>query len=195
LLPGLPASYAWRNSPADWSVKDGALTIKAAGHTDWFVSPIDGETRANSAVLLFPAAKEFSVSAKVTVDFHSAWDAGVLAIYADESHWAKFCFELSMDNKPTVLSVVTRGMSDDSSAMTIEGNTVYLKIAHVQQALFLYLSKDGKKWTAVRVFNLGSDQPLRFGFSAQSPTGSGSTATFSEIQYKPERLANFWTGE
>jgi regulation of enolase protein 1 (concanavalin A-like superfamily) len=54
---------------------------------------------------------------------------------------------------------------------------------------------DGKKWTLVRALNLGPEQKLHFGFSAQSPAGEGSTTTFTEIKYKPEAVKNFWAGE
>ena len=40
----------------------------------------------------------------------------------------------------------------------------------------------------------GPERLLQFGFSAQSPTGHGSTVTFSDIHYKPEAL-KFWSGE
>ncbi len=202
VLPGLPLTFQWRNNPADWSVKDGALTIRAGEKTDWFISPIDAKISATSPVMLFPAARDFSLSAKVTVDFRAQWDAGVLAVYADEKNWVKFCFEKTVEQKPSIVSVVTRVLSDDSTAVPIEGNSVYLKIAKSGQAIFLYYSTDAanssrpRKWTVVRAFSLGAaGQPLQIGFSAQSPVGSGSTTTFTDIQYKPTAVANFWAGE
>ena len=188
----------WRNTPVNWGVKDGVLTIQSAAATDWFTNPINGDPVKNSPVLLFPAAKDFSLSAKVTVDFRSQWDAGVLAIYANDSTWVKFCFEMSTAKQPTIVSVVTRGLSDDSNSVAIDGNSVYMKIAKSGQAIFLYTSQDGKKWTQVRAFSLGSEKDLPnldLGFSSQSPTGSGTVATFSEIKYKPEPVANLFVGE
>jgi regulation of enolase protein 1 (concanavalin A-like superfamily) len=194
IIPGFPASFHWRNNPASWNVKDGVLTITAAEKTDWFISPTDGQEAANSPVLLFPAPKDFWFSAKVTVNFQSQFDAGVLAIYADEKNWVKFCFENTSDKKPSIVSVVTRGLSDDNTGTVIGDNTVYLKVSKAGQAIFPYFSTDGTKWKLTRAFNLGPERSLQFGFSAQSPMGSGSTVTFSDIHYKPERL-NFWTGD
>jgi uncharacterized protein len=196
VLPGLPSTFHWRNNPADWSAKDGALTIKAGQKTDWFISPIDGQVSATSPIVLFPVARDFSFSAKVTVDFRAQWDAGVLAVYADEKNWVKFCFEKTVEQKPSIVSVVTRGLSDDATAMPIEGNSVYMKIAKSGQAIFLYYSTDAKKWTVVRALSLGpASQPLQIGFSAQSPVGSGSTTTFTDVHYKPTAVANLWAGE
>jgi regulation of enolase protein 1 (concanavalin A-like superfamily) len=53
---------------------------------------------------------------------------------------------------------------------------------------------DGKRWSLTRAFNLAPERQLQFWFSAQSPPGTGSTVTFSEIHYKPEPLKP-WTGE
>jgi len=194
VLPGFPQSFYWRNNPADWSVKNGVLTIKSGEKTDWYISPTDGKKSANSPILLFPAPKDFWFSAKVTVDFQSQFDAGVLAVYANENNWVKFAFENSVDKRPSIVSVVTRGISDDCTGTTIEGNSVYLKISKSGQAIFLYFSSDGQRWKLARALKLGPEQPLHFGLSAQSPNGAGSTATFSEIHFKPEAL-KFWTGD
>ena len=194
LLAGFPQNSHWLNHPADWNVKDGTLTIRSAEKTDWYTAPTDGKKSANSPILLFPAGEEFWFSAKVTVDFKSMFDAGVLAVYADENNWVKFAFENSSRNSPSIVSVVTRGLSDDCTGTAIEGNSVFLKISKSSQAIFLYFSEDGKKWKLTRALNLGPERPLQFGFSAQSPRGSGSTVTFSDIHYKPEAL-KFWSGE
>ena len=193
ILPGFPQSFYWSNNPADWNVENGVLTIKSGERTDWYISPTDGKKSANSPIMLFPAPKDFWFSAKVTVDFKSQFDAGVLAVYADENNWVKFAFENSVDKKPSIVSVVTRDISDDCTGAAIEGNSVYLKISKSSQAIFLYFSSDGQRWKLARALKLGPEKPLYFGFSAQSPTGGGSTATFSEIHFKPEAL-KFWTG-
>ncbi len=193
-LPGFPASSHWRNNPVDWSVKDGALTIKAGNKTDWYIAPHDGSQVATSPLLLFPAPKDFWFSAKVTVDFRSQFDAGALIIYADEKNWVKFAFESPNGKTGSIISVVTRGLSDDNTGTSIEGDSVYLKVSKTGQAIFLFFSTDGKKWNVTRAFNLGPEQSLQFGFSAQSPRGSGTTVTFSDIRYKPEALKP-WSAE
>jgi len=194
ILPGFPATSHWRNHPAAWSLKDGVLTIHAAEKTDWYVAPTNGGDSKNSAILLFPGPKDFWFSAKVTVDFKSQFDAGVLALYANDRNWVKFAFEMSNEGKPSIVSVVTRGLSDDCTGAPIEGNSVYMKVVKAGQAIFLYYSVDGKRWSLTRALNLGPEQDLQFGFSSQSPTGGGSTATFSEIHYKAERLRD-WSGD
>lgn len=194
VLVGFPLSFQWRNHPADWNVREGNLSIRSGEKTDWYIAPTDGKKAANSPMLLFPAPPEFWFSAKVTVGFKSMFDAGALVVYADEDNWVKFAFENSVAKSPSIVSVVTRGLSDDCTGAAIGGNAVYLKVAKSSQAIFLYFSEDGKNWKLTRALNLGQKTPLRFGFSGQSPTGSGSTVTFSEIHYKPEAL-EFWSGK
>lgn len=194
VLPDFPKTFHWRNDPAAWNAKDGVLTIEAAKKTDWYVMPTNGEQVASSPLLLFPAPEDFWFSAKITIDFKSQFDAGALIVYADEKNWVKFAFESPNGKTGGIVSVVTRGISDDNTGQAIEGNSVYLEVSKTGQAIFLYFSTDGKKWNVTRVFVLGSGQPLQFGFSAQSPTGDGSTATFSEIHFKPEALKP-WTGK
>ncbi len=194
VLPGFPQPFHWRNNPADWNVRDGVLTIKSAGKTDWYIAPTDGKQAMNSPLLLFPAPKEFWFSAKITVDFKAQFDAGALTVYADETNWVKFAFESPNGKTGAIVSVVTRGLSDDNTGTAIEGNSVYLEVSKTGQAIFLFFSTDGKTWNVTRAFNLGPEQQLQFGFSAQSPTGSGATATFSDIHYKPEALKP-WSGQ
>jgi regulation of enolase protein 1 (concanavalin A-like superfamily) len=193
-LPGFPKTFKWRNSPVDWGAKDGVLTIRSAGKTDWYVAAIDANPSATSPLLLFPAPRDFWFSAKVTADFKSQFDAGALVVYADEKNWVKFAFESQNGKTGSIVSVVTRGLSDDNTGTAIEGSSVYLKVSKTGPAFFLYFSMDGKRWNLTRAFNLGPEQQLQFGFSAQSPMGAGSTATFSEIHYKSEALKP-WTGE
>ena len=113
VLPGFPAAPHWRNNPADWLLKDGTLTIKSAEKTDWYIAPTNGGDSKNSPMLLFPGPKDFWFSAKVTVDFKSSFDAGVLAIYSNDKTWVKFALEQSNEGKPSIVTVVTRGLSDE----------------------------------------------------------------------------------
>lgn len=194
ILPGLPSSFHWRNNPSDWSAKDGVLTIKSAGKTDWYNAPTGDAPVAGSPLLLFPAPKDFWFSAKVTLDFKSRFDAGALVLYADEKNWIKFAFESPNGKTGAIISVVTRGLSDDNTGAMIEGNSVFLEVSKTGQAIFLFYSTDGKNWNTTRALHLGPEQPLQFGFSAQSPTGAGATARFSDIRFQPEALKP-WTAK
>lgn len=195
VLKGVPGPLTWRNSPVAWTAEGDTLTIAAGKTTDWFISPFDGKVSANSPMLLFQPAGDFVLRAKVTVPFRSQWDAGVLAVYADERTWAKLCFELSPAKQPTIVTVVTRGVSDDGNSIPIAGDTVFLQVGRLGQAIVFYASTDGRSWKLIRSFTLGNTPGLRVGFSAQSPTGEGCKVVFSEIRYSPRRIGDIWKGE
>jgi len=195
VVEGLPAPLTWQNPPADWKVDGGrTLTITAGKGTDWFVSPMGDGRRDNSSRLLFKPADDFAFSAKVTVDFRSQWDSGVLVVYANDTVWAKLCFEMTIYKRPSIVSVVTRGLSDDSNSIELSGTSVYLKVAKAGQAIFFYASEDGENWRIIRAFSLGPTPDLRVGFSSQSPAGDGCKSVFSEIKYVAKRV-DLWTGK
>lgn len=184
-VPGLPRALSWQGQPvASKLADDGTLSITAGKGEDWFNWPGGGDRKAAAPRLVFDADGDFVLSAKVSVDFHSVWDAGGLALVADDTHWAKLCFELTNDHHPSVISVVTRDLSDDAGELPIPGKSAYLRIAKSGSVIFFYASEDGRTWTIVRKFALPAKH-LQIGFLAQAPDGDKLEARFSEIRYQP----------
>jgi len=200
-LKAIPEAMRWSSPPASFAVRgDNTIEIVSPRQTDWFISPLDGATRANSPRLTFEVTGDFVLSARVTVDFQAKWDGGVLLAYEDETHWAKLCLENSVYEKPTIVSVVTRGASDDSNGVEVDGNSMFLQMARVGPALVFYGSPDGHTWRIIRAFTLGDiatagAHKLQLGFSSQSPTGPGHKTVFSNIQFRSQRPVDWWRGE
>jgi regulation of enolase protein 1 (concanavalin A-like superfamily) len=170
------------------------VRITAGPRTDWFVHPATGEGKLDAPAELEPVAGDFLLSALVEVEFAATFDAGVLALWHDERTWAKLCFEYSPDGEPMVVSVVTRGVSDDANSTVIEGNAVWLRIARMGQAFAFHYSSNGERWNLVRHFALGTNGDLQVGFLAQSPTGEGCTATFSQVELRSATLRDIRDG-
>ena len=191
-LPGVPA---WKNSPALSKMEDGRLTIVAGPATDWFISPVDGKSSSSAPVLLFEPADDFVLTAKLNVEFGAQWDAGALMVYQDGANWAKFALEMTIDREPTIVTVVTRGVSDDCNSTMVPGGSAWFRIAKAGRAIAFYASLDGRKWKIIRAFTLGESPNLRAGFGAQSPVGQKATATFSEITYGARTIADILRGE
>ncbi|MDZ4780317.1 MAG: DUF1349 domain-containing protein [Planctomycetia bacterium] len=196
-LSTLPVAFDWQNSPFDWSVGPGdSLKIVAGERTDWFVDPATGTPQDNAPCALFtPPVPEFMLSARVKVAFASTFDAGVIQLRERDDLWAKLCFEYSPAGEPMIVSVVTRGNSDDCNSAVISGDEVYLRVAVMSTTIAFHYSTDGRVWRLVRYFSLGPLRSPRIGFSAQSPTGQQCTAEFSEIQWQPRRLGEVRSGE
>lgn len=196
-LSALPAPLAWQGQPAASASDAGQeLSITTGALSDWFTHPSGDPVYKNAPIALFvPPDPTFTLQAKVTVEFAATYDAGTLFLYAHDALWAKLCFEYSPQGQPMVVSVVTRGVSDDCNSVDISGNSVWLRIYRHGKVLAFHYSRDGRYWHFVRHFSLGDREELRVGFSVQSPTGQGCTATFSEIRYAPGTLSDLRNGE
>lgn len=194
-LDDLPGMAEWKNSPVRWNIDDGRLTIVAGPSTDWYISPVDGKATNNAPLRLFRPGPDFVLTSKVTVEFGAQWDAGMLMVYANDTNWAKFALERSVSGEPTIVTVVTRGVSDDCNSSTVTGNSIWYRVARIGPAFAFYASPDGHLWKMIRAFTLGAAPDVRVGFGSQSPVGQSGTATFSEIQYSPRRIGDIFKGE
>jgi uncharacterized protein len=166
------------------------LTISAEGKTDWFVDPFDGTVDKNAPILLFTPGSDYVLTTRVALKFVTKWDARALMLWGDDHHWAKLPFEFSPGGKPTLVTVVTRGLSDDCNSSELRGDSVYLRIAKSGTTYVFYSSPDERNWQILRTFSLDTELPIRVGFEAQSPVGSGTVVKFSAITYDSRRIDN-----
>ena len=188
-LDTLPLPLVWLREPAAWSA-DGGLTIDAPGTSDWFIDPSGTATVTNAPALLGrPQDEDFTLLARVRVDAAATFDAGVLFLYADDTTWAKLCLERSPDGRMMVVSVVTRGTSDDCNSHIVAGNSAWLRVARSKGAFAFHSSTDGARWQLIRHFGLPAGD-VQVGFEAQSPTGDGCRATFADIAYASRQLTD-----
>jgi uncharacterized protein len=195
VLPGLPTPLRWDVPAESWHIaEDSALTITAGARTDLFIDPQGTAEYLNAPRALGLLQGDFLLSARVTVGFESTFDAGALLLYADERLWGKLCFEYSPQAQPMVVSVVTRGLSDDANALVVSGNQVWLRVARIGLACAFHASTDGQTWQFIRHFALGQGEDLALGFLSQSPTGTGCTARFDDVRFTAERLQDLRDG-
>jgi uncharacterized protein len=198
-LPNLPFPLEPAGTPPPGCrVLHGALILTAAAGTDLFVDPsgTTGPVPDAGRLVGLPPACDFTLAARVSVEFGSVFDAGVLLVHAGERQWAKLCFEYSPQLRPTTVTVVTRGTSDDCNSFEVEESTVWLRVTRSGSAWAFHASTDGAWWRLLRYFALGGDRDelVRVGFLAQSPTGQGCAATFEEIAFRPGAPENLRDG-
>lgn len=178
-----------------WTALDSSTLTGAAGpRTDLFVDPATGETTLNAPRLLTPAPDgDFQLSARVSVEFGTAFDAGALLLWAGDDTWTKLAFEYSPQGTGMVVTVVTRGRSDDANGYTVDAPAVWLRLARVGGAYACHASLDGARWDFVRHFTLGTTDAA-IGFEVQSPMGESCRATFADIRYRTTTLADLRDG-
>ena len=205
-IQGVPP-LRWLELSGDAALEDdGTLKMVTGEKTDWFNPPPDPSSPAplsNAPVLVFDAPIgdcDWQLSAKVIVDHQCLFDAGTIFVCQGPSDWCKLCFEFSPEQKPTVVSVVTRKVSDDANGTTIEGNSVYLRVSKYGKGsgsiiAFHYSINNGEYWTLHRAFCMRNpENPMSIGFLSQAPTGEACTARFSNVSFTKTSLENLRDG-
>src|SRR5690606_15794879 len=170
-LPAFPAPLRTLNEPVAWRVEgDDAITLTAGPRTDLFTDPGGPDRFANAPALLGRLDGDFTLAARIEADLSSTYDAGVLLLYAGKDTWAKFCLELSPQGRPTIVTVVNRGVSDDCNSLSLDGaEDVRLRVSRLGGAYAFHAAVDGDFWHLIRYFALDGEPEV--GFLAQSPTG------------------------
>ncbi|MEP7053821.1 MAG: DUF1349 domain-containing protein [Actinomycetota bacterium] len=194
-LTAIPFPLEWA-VPAAGHSTDGvsALAVSAGRLTDMFVDPGGNAAVDNAPRLLGTPTGDFALVARVEVDFAADFDAGALLLYSAPDLWAKVCFEFSPQREPMVVSVITRGTSDDANAYVVDGSSHWLRISRTGTAYAFHAGADGRTWTFVRHFALGTMAPVRVGFVAQSPRGEHCDVRFSDISFSSQPPADLRDG-
>jgi regulation of enolase protein 1 (concanavalin A-like superfamily) len=194
-ISNLPRPLHWLNQPQSWDLSpEGLLTITAPATTDWFIDPGGAVNLSNAPVLLFPTSGPCILRAQVSANHLATFDAGVLFVYESPLAWAKLCLELSPQGHPTIVSVVTKGISDDCNAFPVTGS-MYMRVSKLEKAYAFHVSENGVEWDLIRYFGLEDNTNAQLGFLAQSPTGNGCTASFAQLHFEERLLADIRSGE
>ena len=135
------------------------------------------------------------LSAQVNAHHAATYDAGVLMVYESPLAWAKLCLELSPQGRPMIVSVVTKGISDDCNAFSITGSMYHMRVSKLEKAYAFHVSENGVEWDLIRYFRLEDHANTEMGFLAQSPTGNGCMASFRDIRLEERLLADIRSGE
>jgi uncharacterized protein len=194
-LPGVPFDLEWSPEPEGVELAaDGVLSATAPASTDLFVSPAGDQSKLGAPRLLGrPPDGDFVVVARVHAPFAAAFDAGALILWAGERSWAKLAVEWSPTAQPWIVSVVTRGLSDDCNSQALASGEAWLRIGRLGSYFAFHASTDGSRWDFVRQFALDTED-VELGLLVQSPTGDGCTATFRDVRFEQRTLGNLRDG-
>ncbi len=196
-IGSIPYSLKFENEPQNfYIVGANHIQITAGEKTDLFISP-DGKFVTNkSPRLLFKPDTDFILTTKISLEFKSNWDAGVLLVYNDSLHYAKFCFEKDYTGQKRIVSVVCNERGDDCNSLAIAANEVFYRIigSPNDDVFSFYYSSDNKSWYLIRSFRLLKTDNIRVGFSSQSPAGKSCIVDFSDIELQKRKPIDFWKG-
>jgi regulation of enolase protein 1 (concanavalin A-like superfamily) len=192
-LPGVPYPVELLGDGGGTAVEP--VRIAAGPRTDLFVDPQTGGTTLNAArVVGDPGTGDFQLSVRVEVAFADTFDAGALLVWGDDATWAKLLLEWSPQHQPTVVSVVTRGRSDDANAVTVSAPYIWLRVSRLGGAYAFHYAEDGQNWVFVRHFEIGPTAGHVVGLEVQSPMGDGCDAEFTDLRWTAERLPDLRSG-
>ncbi len=191
----IPRSLMWENKPKAYNINKSSIVIVSGEKTDMFRDPNVTYNTDNAPKLMFKADSNFVLSAAVEHSFTSKWDGGALVLKLDSLNWVKCCFEKDYTGARRVVTVVTKGISDDCNSVKVNSNKVYFKIAKANNVITIYYSLTGAKWFLIRHFTFDAYNNLNVGFLSQSPTGKECKVKFSDINYVIKKIKDPYIGE
>ncbi len=192
-IANIDKALFWENNPLNFSIHKNSLQITAGEKTDMFRDPNVTYNTDNAPKLMFEAEESFVLSATISHGFLSKWDGGAIVLKSDSLNWVKFCFEKDYTGAKRVVSVVTKGISDDCNSIESSLNSMKFKIAKADNVITLYCWVKNK-WLLVRHLQFDTPKKYYVGFLAQSPTGQSCTVKFSDIQYEVKKIKDPYTG-
>jgi len=194
-IESVPFPFTWHEPPARTpSLGRSSVEIAAGPSTDLFVDPAGRPPALNAPRLLGRATGDFQLAAVVRVEFEATFDAGAIVVWVDDGTWAKLALERSPDGEPTIVTVVTRGRSDDCNSFVVVGCSSRLRASRLGSAFAFHVFAGDGSWTLVRHFTLPGSERSEIGFLAQSPLGDGCVAAFDDVRYRPEGHAQLRDG-
>ncbi len=176
----LDVRLSWMNEPLSWEFVEESLQIDVPESADFFQDPAGVNVRSSAPFLYCEAEGDFSLTARVDVDMIDAYDSGCIMVMVDEKHWAKLCFEL-VNQTPTIVSVVTKNVSDDCVSEKIGTAKPYLRILRSGNCFGFHYSLDAVEWTLVRFFGMDAPRIVKIGVVGQCPVGKGTIVRFKRF--------------
>ncbi|MEI6949211.1 DUF1349 domain-containing protein [Paraflavisolibacter sp. H34] len=176
----------------------GKIKFSVGEKKDFFNDP-DGKLSNNTAPVLLSVVdntKPFTLTAKVTPEFTPTglYSAGVLYLYVNDSLYHKFCFEQDERGKHRVVTVRTRGTSDDNNHDIVTQPYIYMKISSDTKTVASYYSLDNKNWQMVRLYKNDYPGKIGVGISAQSPVDKSSVSYFEDLKLESSSVKDFRMG-
>ncbi len=187
---------AWHVPPPVAAEPDAgaSITFAAGAESDLFTDPAGAEPKADAPLLLGRPTGDFRLSARVSAPLAATFDAAALIVWAAPGSWGKLALERSPQGDATIVSVVTRGVSDDANAFTTAGTSAWLRVSRSGETLAFHASVDGRWWSLVRYFTIPGAAGAAAGFLVQSPTGAGLEARFDEVTWADGALGDLRDG-
>ncbi|UCE94517.1 MAG: DUF1349 domain-containing protein [Flavobacteriaceae bacterium] len=186
----------WMNKPENYVLNEGNLSIEALKGTDFFIDPESREATSTAPFLFREMKGDFVAVLKLRPDFSSQWNAGAIFMMIDKSNWIKFAFENSDATGKSVVSVVTRGVSDDANGVILnDHDELWLKMIRKGDLFAMHWSLDGNEFKMCRLAAMKAAASVKIGLEAQSPVGEKAVHDFLYFGIEAKTVKNLRKGE
>ncbi len=170
------ATFKWMNTPKSFEIANGTLKIVAEKGADFFNNPEDHSITSSAPFLYQDVQGDFIAKALVRPDFSSLWNAIALMVHIDNNNWIKFAFENSDATGKSIVTVVTKGISDDANGVILSNqNEVWLKLVRKDNIYSMHWSADGENFKMARLSAMPKVNSVKVGIEVQSPVGESAT--------------------
>ncbi len=170
------ADLKWINQPKSFKIDSGTIEIVAEKETDFFNNPEDGSVTSTAPILYKEMMGDFVATTLVQPDFSSLWNATALMVYIDNNNWIKFAFENSDATGKSIVSVVTKNVSDDANgAILRDHDQVWLKLIRKDNIYSMLWSSDGTTYNMARLTSMPKVDSIKIGIEVQCPVGESAT--------------------
>ncbi len=188
--------FQWMNPPQSVSFKEASMHITASGKTDFFNPPEGSKITATAPFLYREIEGDFVATALVRPNFTDVWNACALMVYLDSLHWIKFAFENADATGKSIVSVVTKEVSDDANGVMLnEADTVWLKLIRKGAIYAMHWSSDGEKYYMARLSAMPDHAVVKVGMEAQCPSGKAAMHEFLYFSLEQKTVKDMRRGE
>jgi len=177
----------WTREPAACEIKDGAISITTAPHTDLWQRTYYHFRNDNAPVLQMQTKEKF-FSFVVKTDFtqsHQRFDQCGIVMYLDSDNWLKGSVEFENEEFQHLGSVATNnGYSDwATTAISAEVKTMWYRLSRREDDFCIECSTNGVDFSQMRVCHMyAATDAISFGIYACSPEESSFTAVFTDMK-------------
>lgn len=181
----MPSDMHWLNEPPAWQAQGERLEATTAPQSDFWRKTHYGFTRDSGHFYYQEVEGDFSVEIRVSGRYEALYDQAGLMLRVDEENWIKTGIEF-FDGQQHASAVVTREFSDWSVA-ALEGYPpcIWLKATRKSEAVEIFYSLDGEKYTLLRLAYLVPAAVTLVGPMCASPDGPGFTTVFEGFKVTP----------
>lgn len=188
--------FRWMNEPDSFFVHNEELTILAVKGTDFFNNPENNELTSSAPYLFQHVSGDFVATLRTQPDLIAQWNAGALLMHMNSLNWIKLAYENSDATGPSIVSVVTRGVSDDANgAILNDQQSVWLRLIRKGSLFAMHWSSDGKHFKMARLSAMPKIQGVKIGIEAQCPVGELARHRFSHFSLERRTVSDLRKGE